>query len=81
MSLLDHAKVLFIVTLGCIGINAIFTTIADARARVVITAPTHRPNAEIICPWVTWSVAPDLPIEEQQLRLGVCPPRGTPRYY
>jgi hypothetical protein len=54
--------------------------IADARIhRVQVTAPPDRTNAEIICPYVTGSVAWDLPPAQQRLYLGVCPPPAAPR--
>lgn len=54
------------------------TVAASALTRVKVTAPSHRPNAEIICPWVTMSVPPGTP--PGHYSLGVCPPQGTPRY-
>jgi hypothetical protein len=55
------------------------TIAAEAAARVVITAPTSRSNAEILCPWVTGSVSPTWPQAQQSLMLGVCPPQRSPR--
>src|SRR6187402_2220652 len=46
---------------------------AEARPRVTVTAPTDRTNAEIICPWVTGSVAYDWPQARQKMMLGQCP--------
>ena len=53
------------------------TTAADARARVVVTPPVDRTNAEIICPWVAMSVPPETPAGHYTL--GVCPPRYVAR--
>ena len=59
-------------------------TAADA-ARVqnpirvpIWTGPT-RTNAEIICPWVSASVAWDWPAPQQAMMLGQCPPPRSPR--
>ncbi len=56
----------------------LMTVTADAMTRVRITAPTSRSNAEIICPWVAWSVPPDTP--NGSISLGVCPNRNTYDY-
>lgn len=55
------------------------TTEAIALTKVKISAPVHRPNAEIICPWVSASVAWDWPAAQQAMMLGVCPPPASPR--
>ena len=55
------------------------TVAADAITRVKISAPVHRPNAEIICPWVSGSVAWDWPPAQQAMMLGQCPPPASPR--
>ena len=63
-----------LLALGLLAIGA-----AEARTRVVITQPTSRSNAEIICPWTTGSVAPDWDAARQKLYLGICPPQATHR--
>ena len=55
------------------------TEVASALTRVKISAPVHRPNAEIICPWVSGSVAWDWPAPQQAMMLGQCPPPASPR--
>jgi hypothetical protein len=64
----------------CIVVSVLLVaSAAEAQRRVTVTAPTHRPNAEIICPWVSGSVAWDWPAAQQRMMLGVCPPPAAPR--
>ena len=64
---------------GLLIVTLLAAGYAEARTRVVITQPTSRSNAEIICPWTTMSVSPTLPQDQQRLYLGICPPQATHR--
>lgn len=66
-----------ITLLAALALILLAAETASALTRVKITAPSHRPNAEIICPWVTASSKPGTP--PGHYTLGVCPPQGTPR--
>lgn len=54
-------------------------TAADARTRVKVWSGPERSNYEIICPWVSGSVAWDWPADRQKMMLGTCPPPASPR--
>lgn len=63
-----------------IAVMLALLTAADAKTRrvPVFTGP-ERTNYEIICPWVSGSVAWDWPQAQQKLMLGTCPPPAAPR--
>lgn len=59
---------------------AALTAAEAARVqRVPVWTGPARTNAEIICPWVSGSVAWDWPQERQKMMLGNCPPPASPR--
>ena len=47
--------------------------------RVPVFMGPQRTNAEILCPWVSASVAWDWPLAQQAMMLGSCPPPASPR--